>query len=415
MAESVSDFLIERLHPWGVNRIYGYPGDGINGLMGALEHAATSKSGIHPDAARGAGRLHGLRPREVQRYGRRVHGDLGPRRHAPPERPVRRRQGPPAGAWPSSASRRRVVDRRRLPAGGRPHRACSRTWRASTVATGERARRRSATWSIARCESPWRSAPSPASSFRNDVQDMDCVETRPEPRRRYTGPSAGSPPRVVPAGGRPPRAAEVLNAGERVAMLVGAGCARRGRRRSRDRRSTRRAASPRRCSARRCCPTTCPSSPARSGCSAPSRADDMMTDCDTLLMVGTQLPVLPSGCPKEGQARGVQIDIKRRMLEPALPDGGQPRRRRRARRCARSLPAARSARRTASWREKIEKRASKWWKVMEARAMHERRSDQPAAHVHRAVAAPARPGHRDLRLRLRGQLVRPRPEVAARA
>src|ERR1051326_8606795 len=37
MSKSVGDFLIERLHEWGVKRVYGYPGDGINGIMGALE------------------------------------------------------------------------------------------------------------------------------------------------------------------------------------------------------------------------------------------------------------------------------------------------------------------------------------------------------------------------------------------
>src|SRR6185312_4961310 len=36
MATSVSDFLINRLYEWGIRRIYGYPGDGINGIMGAL-------------------------------------------------------------------------------------------------------------------------------------------------------------------------------------------------------------------------------------------------------------------------------------------------------------------------------------------------------------------------------------------
>ncbi|HEY7495425.1 MAG TPA: thiamine pyrophosphate-binding protein, partial [Candidatus Tectomicrobia bacterium] len=36
MSLSVSDFLVQRLYDWGVRRIYGYPGDGINGIMGAL-------------------------------------------------------------------------------------------------------------------------------------------------------------------------------------------------------------------------------------------------------------------------------------------------------------------------------------------------------------------------------------------
>jgi pyruvate dehydrogenase (quinone) len=40
MAETVSDFLINRLHAWGVRRIYGYPGDGITGIMGALHRAS---------------------------------------------------------------------------------------------------------------------------------------------------------------------------------------------------------------------------------------------------------------------------------------------------------------------------------------------------------------------------------------
>ncbi|HOM52942.1 MAG TPA: thiamine pyrophosphate-binding protein, partial [Phycisphaerae bacterium] len=37
MSATVSDFLLERLSEWGIFRIYGYPGDGINGIMGALE------------------------------------------------------------------------------------------------------------------------------------------------------------------------------------------------------------------------------------------------------------------------------------------------------------------------------------------------------------------------------------------
>jgi pyruvate dehydrogenase (quinone) len=35
----VGDFVVERLRAWGVRRIYGYPGDGINGVIGALQRA----------------------------------------------------------------------------------------------------------------------------------------------------------------------------------------------------------------------------------------------------------------------------------------------------------------------------------------------------------------------------------------
>ncbi|HBL45302.1 MAG TPA: hypothetical protein DDZ90_18135, partial [Planctomycetaceae bacterium] len=39
MADRVSDFILERLREWGIERVYGYPGDGINGIMGALARA----------------------------------------------------------------------------------------------------------------------------------------------------------------------------------------------------------------------------------------------------------------------------------------------------------------------------------------------------------------------------------------
>ena len=42
MADTVSDFIVQRLKDWGINRIYGYPGDGINGLMAALRKAGDS-------------------------------------------------------------------------------------------------------------------------------------------------------------------------------------------------------------------------------------------------------------------------------------------------------------------------------------------------------------------------------------
>ena len=40
MSQSVGDFIVERLHEWGVRRIFGYPGDGINGVFGALHRAS---------------------------------------------------------------------------------------------------------------------------------------------------------------------------------------------------------------------------------------------------------------------------------------------------------------------------------------------------------------------------------------
>src|ERR1700712_546434 len=43
MAKTVGDFFWERLYDWGVRRVFGYPGDGINGLLGGLARFGTDK------------------------------------------------------------------------------------------------------------------------------------------------------------------------------------------------------------------------------------------------------------------------------------------------------------------------------------------------------------------------------------
>src|SRR5258708_1433930 len=52
MAATVGDFVIRRLLERGVGRIYGYPGDGINGLMGALEKTGGTNGTINNEAKR---------------------------------------------------------------------------------------------------------------------------------------------------------------------------------------------------------------------------------------------------------------------------------------------------------------------------------------------------------------------------
>lgn len=39
MAQTVGDFLVQRLQDWGAELVFGYPGDGINGVFGALSRA----------------------------------------------------------------------------------------------------------------------------------------------------------------------------------------------------------------------------------------------------------------------------------------------------------------------------------------------------------------------------------------
>jgi pyruvate dehydrogenase (quinone) len=93
----------------------------------------------------------------------------------------------------------------------------------------------------------------------------------------------------------------------------------------------------------------------------------LMSECDTLLMVGSSFPY-PEFLPKEGQARGVQIDLDGRLLsirypmEVALVGDAEE--------TLRALRPLLRRKEDTSWREKIEAEVRRWWKVMEARAMN---------------------------------------------
>ena len=46
MTTLTSDWFVARLKAWGVTRIFGYSGDGINGVLGALQRAEHEGNGI---------------------------------------------------------------------------------------------------------------------------------------------------------------------------------------------------------------------------------------------------------------------------------------------------------------------------------------------------------------------------------
>ncbi len=94
----------------------------------------------------------------------------------------------------------------------------------------------------------------------------------------------------------------------------------------------------------------------------------MMEECDTLLMIGSSFPY-SEFLPKEGRARGVQIDISARMLSlrypmEALLQGD-------SRQTLHALIPLLQRKEDRTWRTKIEDGVVQWWKVLEARAGHE--------------------------------------------
>ena len=101
---------------------------------------------------------------------------------------------------------------------------------------------------------------------------------------------------------------------------------------------------------------------------------DLMTGCDTLLMVGSSFPY-SEFLPEEGKVRGVQIDIDGRMLNLRYPMEvglvGD------SRETLRALLPLLERKADRSWREEIEHGVERWWRVLEGRAMNEAQPINP--------------------------------------
>ena len=89
MSQTVGDFLVERLHAWGVRKIFGYPGDGINGVFGALNRADGKIEFIQARHEEMAAFMASAYAKFTGRTWR-LHRDFGPGRIASDHRPLRR-------------------------------------------------------------------------------------------------------------------------------------------------------------------------------------------------------------------------------------------------------------------------------------------------------------------------------------
>lgn len=153
--------------------------------------------------------------------------------------------------------------------------------------------------------------------FPNDVQEADAIEA-PEHAHRTVHSGVGfSPPAMLPTEADLARAADVLNRGERVAMLIGAGAA--------DAvqevvavANRLQAGVAKALLGKAVLPDDLPFVTGQIGLVGTKASYELMRECDTLLMVGSSFPYAEY-LPKEGQARGVQIDIDPTMLSLRYP------------------------------------------------------------------------------------------------
>ena len=363
MAETVSDFLLKRLAAWGVRRVYGYPGDGINGIIGAFERAADQIEFVqvrHEEMAAFMACAHAKFTGEVgvcvaTSGPGAIHLLNGLYDAKMDHVPVVAIVGQQARAALGGSYQQEVdllslfkdVAHEYVQMATVPAQMRHLVDRAVRIALAER----TVTCII----------------VPNDLQEMPAVETPEHVHGTVHSGTGYSQPRVVPVEEDLDKAADVLNVGEKVAMLVGAGSL-HATDEVMEVAQLLGAGVAKALLGKAAVPDDVPYVTGSIGLLGTKPSYDMMMECDTLLMVGTSFPY-SEFLPKEGQARAVQIDIDGRMLGIRYPTEvnlvGDS-----AKTLGALIPYLKP-RENRSWREGIEEGVEKWWKLLEEKAMDE--------------------------------------------
>ncbi|HEY1768637.1 MAG TPA: thiamine pyrophosphate-requiring protein [Chthoniobacterales bacterium] len=362
MAELVSDFLIKRINQWGYKRIFGFPGDGINGIIGAIARAGDKVDYVqvrHEEMAAFMACAHAKFTGEVgiclaTSGPGAVHLLNGLYDAKMDHQPVVAIVGQQARAALGGSYQQEVdlislfkdVAREYVHMCTVPEQVRHLVDRAFRIAIAERC----VTCII----------------FPNDIQEVEAVETPPRKHGTVHSGLGYSAPRIIPKEEDLRKAADILNSGKKVAILVGAG-ALRATDEVMQVADLLGAGVAKALLGKAVVPDDVSYCTGPIGLLGTKPSWDMMTECDTLLMVGSSFPY-SEFLPKEGQARGVQIEIDPRMVSIRYPmevnligDSALT---------LRELIPLLERKEDRSWREGIESNIKDWWKVLEARAMN---------------------------------------------
>jgi len=360
MAELVADYVLHRLTEWGVHRIFGYPGDGIHGFLGALDRADGDPEFIqtrHEEmaafmacghakftdevgvcmATSGPGAIHllnGLYDAKLDHVpvvaviGQQKRTSLGAHYQQEVDLQVLFKDVSEYVQYcMEPAQARHLVD------------AAVRT-----------ALDRSGVATII---------------FPNDVQEEKAIESPPREHGSVYSSVGYARPRVLPHDADLERAAAILNGGEKVAILIGQGakgapdevveCAEKLG-----------AGVAKALLGRSALPDDLPFVTGPIGLLGSRASYELMEGCDTLLLIGTSFPY-SEWLPQEGQAKCVQIDLDGRrvgMRYPVdVPLVGD------AKETLRALLPLLERKDDRGWREQIEEQVAEWWRVVEDLAM----------------------------------------------
>jgi len=363
MADTASDFLIDRLIAWGIKRIYGFPGDGINGIIGAIQRAGDRIQYLqvrHEEMAAFMACAHAKFTGEIgvclaTSGPGAIHLLNGLYDAKMDHQPVLAIIGQQARAALGGDYQQEVdlISLFKDVAHNFVHMASTSTQIRHLVDRSVR---------IAKAERTVTCIIVP-----NDVQECAAVEVPPRRHGTVHSGTGYSSPLIIPRDRDLQRAADILNAGNKVAMLVGAGALQAtdevlkvadmlG------------AGVAKALLGKAVIPDAVPFCTGPIGLLGSEPSWSMMQDCDTLLMVGSSFPY-SEFLPPEGNARGVQIDIDPKLLGVRYPmevnlvgDSAET---------LRALIPLLKRKEDRSWRNHLEGKIAEWWKILEARAMND--------------------------------------------
>jgi pyruvate dehydrogenase (quinone) len=358
----VADYVLSRLREWGVHRVYGYPGDGINGFLGAYDRAGGDPEFIQ------------VRHEEMAAFMATAHakftGEAGV---------CTATSGPGAihllnGLYDAKLDHQPVVaiigQQKRLSLGAHYQQEVDLDSLFKDVSEF-----------VSTCMHPGQArhlidrAMKTALTTRGvatiivpeDIQEEEAVTSPPHQHGSVFSSVGWVKPRIIPPDSELQKAAEILNQGQRVAILAGQGAA---------------AASAELIEVaellgagvakpllgREVLPDDLPFVTGPIGLLGSKPSDDMVMNCDTLLMVGTSFPYA-EWLPEEGKARGVQIDIDGRMIGMRYPMDahliGD------SRETLRALIPLLQRKTDRAWREEIERNVAEWWRILERQSHQE--------------------------------------------
>jgi pyruvate dehydrogenase (quinone) len=355
-----AQFILNRLTEWGIKRVYGYPGDGINGLLGAFHEVGDKLEFTQ------------VRHEEIASFAACAHakltGEVGV---------CMSTSGPGAihmlnGLYDAKLDHQPVVaivgQQKRMSLGANYQQEVDLNTLYKDVASEylmtimDPTQARHVIDRAVRIAQASRSVT--AVIVPEDVQESSYQEP-PRMHGAVYSSLGFSEPEVRPKDADLQRAAEILNAGEKVAILIGQGAAK--------------AADEvvqvaellgggvaKALNGRAALPDDLPFVTGSIGLLGTKPSNEMMMNCDTLLIIGSSFPYA-EWLPEEGSARAVQIDIDGRLLgmryaptEVNLVGDSKS--------TLRALIPLLESKQDRSWREQIEQEVERWWKLMGERA-----------------------------------------------